>query len=385
MGDMRIDDVTVVPGDGREPLPGATVVLDDRGVVTDIIEGARTGSRRYLVPAAVDLHLDNLVERRRPRASVTLDQAGVIGALDAECAAAGIGTVCIAARCEEAPGKGVIAADAVELARVVEQLAPSLACDWRLHARVEVTDDEAVAALRGVLEHSSRVALISIMEHSFERSRFGSPEEHRAFYAADWGLPLAEVDAILAAKADGARGRDERRELVARIAADSGIVLASHDDRGPADVEAAYALGARIAEFPLTLEAARRARELGMTTVLGAPNALRGRSTAPGNLLVSDAVGAGVVDALCSDYLPLSLQGAPHALASAGVLPLGRAVDLVSTAPAAALGLPSPVIEVGRPLTAALGEVDGASHRGLALWRGGRQTFSRTGLLELAR
>lgn len=379
MDRMRIDDVTVVPGEGRAALPGATVLLDGDGVVTEIVPGEDTGSARYLVPAAVDLHLDNLTERRRPRATVTLDQAAVVTTLDAECASAGIGTVCIAARCEEAPGKGVVAADAVELAAVVEELAPSLACDWRIHARVEVTDDAALDALRGVLERSSRVVLVSVMEHSAERSRFASPEEHRAFYAADWGLPPEEVDAILAVK-DGHDTREERRREVARIAAAAGITLASHDDRGPADVEAAHALGARIAEFPLTVEAAHRARELGMATVLGAPNAVRGRSTSPGNILVADAVGAGAVDVLCSDYLPIALQGAPHALVRDGVLPLERAVDLVSTAPAAALGLPSPVIEVGRPLTAALGEVHGVTHRGLALWREGRLTFSRAGV-----
>jgi alpha-D-ribose 1-methylphosphonate 5-triphosphate diphosphatase len=373
-----IDNVTVVPGGGREPIAGAAVDLDPEGTVRSIRDAgtAHTGGR-FLVPAAVDLHLDNLTERRQPRATVRLDQAAVLSVLDAECAAAGIGTVCIAARCEDAPGKGVLVEDAVELARILEGLAPLLACDWRIHARVEVTDDSAVDALATVIGISTRVAIISVMEHSAERSRFASREEHRAFYAADWGVSLDEVDRILAAKAAGGTDREARRAEVAQISREAGIVLASHDDRSPSDIDAAVALGATVAEFPLTMEAALHARQLGMATVLGAPNAVRGRSTSSGNLLVADAVAAAACDILCCDYLPFALQAAPHALAQSGVVGLGTAVDLVSTAPAAALGLPSPVIEVGKPLTAALGTVSGTTFIGTALWRAGRKTFSR--------
>ncbi|GAA1273770.1 hypothetical protein GCM10009609_41060 [Pseudonocardia aurantiaca] len=67
----------------------------------------------------------------------------------------------------------------------------------------------------------------------------------------------------------------------------------------------------------------------------------------------------------------------PPAVAQAGVVGLGAAVDLVSTTPAAALGLPSPTIEVGKPLTEALGTVSGTTFIGAALWRAGRRTFSR--------
>ncbi|GAA1265114.1 hypothetical protein GCM10009609_30390 [Pseudonocardia aurantiaca] len=375
---QTIENVTVVPGGGRAPVAGATVELDPDGTVRSIRDtGGAHPDGRFLVPAAVDLHLDNLTERRQPRATVRLDQAAVLSVLDAECAAAGTGTVCIAARCEDAPGKGVLVEDAVELARILEGLAPRLACDWRIHARVEVTDDSAIDALREIVGISSRVAIVSVMEHSAERSRFASREEHRAFYAADWGVSLDEVDQMMAAKAAGGADRESRRAEAARISREAGIVLASHDDRSAGDIDAAVALGATVAEFPLTMDAALHARRQGMATVLGAPNAIRGRSTSPGNVLVADAVAAAACDILCSDYLPFALQAAPHALAQAGVVGLGAAVDLVSTAPAAALGLPNPTIEVGKPLTAALGTVSGTTFIGTALWRAGRRTFSR--------
>lgn len=391
MGLTIIDNVTVVPGDGAPATYDATVVVNEHGIV-ERITGAPTDttghtgemSARYLTPAAVDLHLDNLTERRQPRATVVLSQDAVLTSLDAECAAAGIGTVCIAARCEDAPGKGVHIEDAVTLVETVERLAPVLACDWRIHVRVEVTDDGAVDALRSILAVSSRVVLISMMEHSVERSRFSSAAEHRAFYAKDWGVTEDEVDVIMAQKSAGGTQRDQRREHISQIAHDAGIVLASHDDRDPEDIDKAHALGARVAEFPLSMAAAQRAKERGMLSVLGAPNAVRGRSTSPDNLLVSDAVEAGVCDAVCADYLPMAVQSAAFALTKSTSLPLEQTVDLVSVAPARALGLPVPTIEVGKPLTASLGRVLNGVYVGEQLWRDGKLTFQRGAVVDHA-
>jgi alpha-D-ribose 1-methylphosphonate 5-triphosphate diphosphatase len=376
-----IENVLVASGHPAGSARVATVVLDGAGIVTDVEPGGAAGGL-VLVPAAVDLHLDNVRERRRPRATVELGIPGVVAALDAECAAAGIGVVCVGARCEEAPGKGVEAGHAVELAGAVERLAPTLACDWRIHARVEVTHDRAVDALVEVLAVSSRVALVSFMEHSAHRTRFASPEAHRRFYAEDWGVPPEQVDEIVSSKDVGSATADDRRRMVASIAVDAGIALASHDDRDPDDVDAAWALGARIAEFPLTLPAARRARELGMTTVLGAPNVVRGRSTSPGNLLAGDAVAAGACDVLCSDYLPGSLVEAALALDADGIRALGSAVDLIGRNPALAIGLDPPAVEVGQPLSASLRtRAPGMPSVGLALWRDGRLRFSRAAAL----
>ncbi|MGJ3507235.1 alpha-D-ribose 1-methylphosphonate 5-triphosphate diphosphatase [Enemella sp. A6] len=371
-----LTDLTLLPGRGADPIPVARIQLDDSGVITAIEPGAGSETR-FLVPAGVDLHLDNFIERRRPRASVVLDLATVVAAMDAECAAAGIGTVCVAARCEESPGKGVIARDAVILAEVVQKLHGSLACDWRLHARVEITDQIALETLAEVLQVSDRVALVSMMEHTINRSRFGSEEATIAYYAEDWGKSVEETAAIFAAKTLTEEQRRQRRAQVAELARKHGIPLASHDDREPGQVDDAHRLGARIAEFPLSAAAAERAGELGMFRVLGAPNAMRGKSTSPGNLLVGDATRAGLVDGLCTDYLPISLYAGAFALADRGEVSLVEAVDLVSTGPADVLGLEQPEIAVGQPLTAVLLERADGALLGRGLWRSGVRTFMR--------
>lgn len=373
---QMIENVTVVPGAGAPRVEAACVVLDETGVVLDIQPG-RVMPGRYLLPSAVDLHLDNLTERRRPRATVELDLAGVLASLDAECAAAGIGVVCVAARCEDAPGKGVHGRHAVETATMIEALSAQFACDWRLHVRVEVTDGKSVGLLRDVLAASNRVALISVMEHTAERSRFESAQAHREFYAADWGVSPQEVDRILAEQAQGTGDAQSRRQETASLARERGILLASHDDRTVEQVDQAHDLGARLAEFPLTPQAARRALELGMDTVLGAPNAVRGRSTSPGNILVRDAVREGLCTVLCSDYLPSSLTGAVLALAEHGVCRLEDAVDLAARSPARLIAAGERTIAPGRPLNAALVAVTEGTPVGLGLWRDGVRTYGR--------
>src|SRR3546814_17983131 len=93
---------------------------------------------------------------------------------------------------------------------------------------------------------------------------------------------------------------DAMREL-ARSAYDAGLSVASHDDPDAATRRYYHQLGCRVAEFPLTPDAARVARDLGDAVVFGAPNVVRGRShtnTPPD----TDRVRAGPCDILTSAY-----------------------------------------------------------------------------------
>jgi alpha-D-ribose 1-methylphosphonate 5-triphosphate diphosphatase len=71
---------------------------------------------------------------------------------------------------------------------------------------------------------------------------------------------------------------------------------------------------------------------------MGAPNVVRGAS-ASGNLSALDALRAGVLDGLCSDYYPGAILHAAMRLVADGHAALPAAIRLVSLGPAAALGL----------------------------------------------
>ena len=116
------------------------------------------------------------------------------------------------------------------------------------------------------------------------------------------------------------------------------IRLIGHDADSPEAIEALRERGGSVAEFPTTLPAARKARELGFPVVMGAPNVLRGVSHS-GNVSARELIGLGLVTSLASDYLPSGLLGAAFMIAKSGWLDLPAAVGLVTSGPAEAAGL----------------------------------------------
>lgn len=75
-----------------------------------------------------------------------------------------------------------------------------------------------------------------------------------------------------------------------------------------------------------------------MGTIMGGPNVMRGGS-ASGNVSAGDLARLDLLDALSSDYVPLSLIHAPFRIAADLGWPLERAVALVTSNPARMGGL----------------------------------------------
>jgi len=116
---------------------------------------------------------------------------------------------------------------------------------------------------------------------------------------------------------------------------DHHIPVASHDDRTAAVVEENHGMGITMAEFPISSEAAQKATELGMDTVGGAANVLRGGSNL-GNINVQDSVSKGHINILCSDYYPPALLHSIFILYRKNILPLHESARLTSLNPARA-------------------------------------------------
>jgi alpha-D-ribose 1-methylphosphonate 5-triphosphate diphosphatase len=142
------------------------------------------------------------------------------------------------------------------------------------------------------------------------------------------------------------RGINNRAKVKAAFS--GKLCIGSHDDTTVEHVVEARDMGATLAEMPTTLVAARKARELGLSVCMGAPNYLRGGSHC-GNLSAAEAIAEGLVDALCSDYHFPSLLGAVVLLMQRGTSP-SAAVAMVTRHPARILGLEADFgsIEVGR-------------------------------------
>jgi alpha-D-ribose 1-methylphosphonate 5-triphosphate diphosphatase len=127
-------------------------------------------------------------------------------------------------------------------------------------------------------------------------------------------------------------------QRLVRCAHAAGLEVASHDDPDAATRKDYHAMGSKVAEFPLTVEAARVARGLGDSIVFGAPNVVRGRShtNAPN---ATAMIEAGLCDVLTSDYYYPAPLIATMQLVQQGQQSLTDAWNLVSRNPARAAGL----------------------------------------------
>jgi alpha-D-ribose 1-methylphosphonate 5-triphosphate diphosphatase len=132
-----------------------------------------------------------------------------------------------------------------------------------------------------------------------------------------------------------------------------------------------------IAEFPTTVEAAKRSHELGLKVMMGAPNVIRGGSHS-GNVAAHELASLSVLDILSSDYYPVSLLDAVFTLVydERNNLDVAQAVQLATLNPAQALGLHDRgVIAEGKRADLVLAHrVDG--HQLVSrVWREGKKVF----------
>ena len=328
---------TVVTPSGVVPN-GRVVVAGDRIVAVDgsrTTAGASTridADGRYVLPGLVDLHGDDVESHLFPRENARIDVERALTTCDRANLAAGVTTKFHAVAFEdEAAGDRSIECAREVVDGIVGRDGP---IDARVHARCELTDPGSVAAVVAAAEEGLP-DVVSVMVHAPGTGQFDDADAFARRYS-DGG----EVDPATERELQRRRGvrsgvLAERFEEVARAAESAGAMVASHDDATPGDVEAARDCGASVCEYPVSMDAARRANDLGLTTTMGAPNLVRGGSLW-GNLDARRAIGRGVVDALCSDYHPPSLLAA--AFVDTGE-PLPARVARVSAAPAAAAGL----------------------------------------------
>ncbi|MGE5148124.1 MAG: alpha-D-ribose 1-methylphosphonate 5-triphosphate diphosphatase [Candidatus Eiseniibacteriota bacterium] len=336
-------------------LTNAQIVLDDDvvrgtvvardGVIAAIEPGAKpiAGGEDfggdYLLPGLVELHTDNVEKHLMPRPGVAWPSLPAILAHDAQIIAAGITTVLDALSVGAAlhnKGRNDMLPEAVDAIGKACG-AGLMRADHFLHLRCELSDDGVMEAFE-TYRAAPRVRLVSLMDHTPGQRQFVSLERFKVYYRGKYGLSEAEVDRMIEQYIGRAETVAAYRRTIAEDCRARGIVLASHDDATEDHIEEAVSLELEIAEFPTTVEAAEAAHRRGLTTVMGAPNVVRGGSHS-GNVSALDLAERGLLDALSSDYMPISLLHAAFLLHKRHGATLPGAVAKVSTNPARMVGL----------------------------------------------
>ncbi len=175
----------------------------------------------------------------------------------------------------------------------------------RLHARFEIDNIHQVDSLIENIKNG-KVHLLSFMDHTPGQGQYRNLEVYRDTLKGYREVTNEEVDRIIKERQNSRFLTIEKMKEVADIAIAEGLAVASHDDDHLAKLEVVRAIGTTISEFPITMDVARKAKEMGLQTIVGAPNILLGGSHS-GNLSAVEAIQNDCADILCSDYYPPAL------------------------------------------------------------------------------
>ncbi|MFN3577093.1 MAG: alpha-D-ribose 1-methylphosphonate 5-triphosphate diphosphatase [Tabrizicola sp.] len=357
-----------------ELIEGARLVLEDRVETASVrIEGGRItgidvardgavvvpGKGRILAPAFVDVHGDAFERQIMPRPGVMVDVEAALLETDRQLAANGIATAYHALTLSWEPGLRSVDTG-WQVVRALAALRGRLTADNRLQLRWETFCAEAEPLIAHVLAGSDRPALAFNDHTTSALLHPGIALHDRPFdHVEDYPVTDLSAEAFLHKMGERAKrshmttadfvaliGRvwARRAEVpadIARLAAlarKHGAPMLSHDDSQVETRTWYRALGAKVAEFPMHERVFLAAREAGDPIVLGAPNAMRGGSHlgSPG---AAEMIARGLCDILASDYYYPAMLAAVARLHADRVAPLPALWRLVSTNPAAAMGL----------------------------------------------
>lgn len=356
--DRVLPDCDVVVIDGRiaaiEPVgasdfdaqPDATMgvlpVVDARGA--------------YVVPGLIDIHSDYVENVASPRPSVVMDLSTSLYKADRELVSHGVTTIFHSLSVYGAHvfdhkpirdfGNVSALIDRVAALRAGEERDHLIR--HRLHMRVELDSVDLYDDIESFLR-SGKVDLVSFMDHTPGQGQYRDLLVFGDTLKGYRDVSDEDVREIVRQQQESQKLSYAQITALASVARERGVSIASHDDDSEDKLAFMDGLEATISEFPISLDIARAARARGMHTIAGAPNVMLGHSHS-GNLSAREAVQAGAIDVLCSDYYPAALLDAVFTLRDQCGLDIAKAFALVTINPAKAAGIADEVgsIAVGK-------------------------------------
>ena len=295
-----------------------------------------------VVPGLIDLHNDGLEGEINPRPGIGLPLDFALSNFDRRAAASGITLAMHAITFAGMEKKGRSLDVANERAMAIRALAPGeTVAEHGVLFRADVWQPEGLDSL---FERAAEWddAIVTLNDHTPGQGQYRDMTIYRSAITKWASIDNeADMDAHIEAKisfaAENPQLAEETFGRCSEHAMAGRIILGSHDDDSPERTEFMFGLGATIAEFPVTIEAALKARALGMIIVAGAPNIVRGGSHS-GNVSAAELVDLGLCDILVADYHAPSLMLAVQSLVERHRMPLVEAFALVGRNPADAIG-----------------------------------------------
>ena len=329
---LRLAGAEVLGADGLE----ARDIAICNGLLKADTDAREVDLSGYMIcPAFVDIHGDGFERHLAPRRGVLKDLGQGLASTDADLASNGIGTAVLAQffsweggmRGTEFAGRFLAAHAKSEMltdTRVQLRFETHLLAQYAEFEALVAEYDVPYVVLNDHLPHAALAKGKKPPRLTGQALKSGrSPEAHLALLKE-----LHDQSEAVSSALPGLAGRLKSK----------GVRLGAHDNETAVQVRGFHEMGASIGEFPVTRPAVQAHRDLGAPVVLGSPNVVRGGSHS-GRLSASELVADGLCDALASDYHYPAMKQAVFRLVDDGVVSLETAWALVSSGPAAILGM----------------------------------------------
>jgi alpha-D-ribose 1-methylphosphonate 5-triphosphate diphosphatase len=326
--------------DGKRLLARGTVVFGGNGII-QIIEGSKPWAGKkcinvhgqLIAPGLVDLHSDALEKCIEMRPGVYFDAEFALQNLDQRIAGCGITTFCHAVSFSEGHVGLRSAQEAENLVRTIRRFCESgnASAKHLVHARLEVGSRDVAARLEKLVEEGL-VDLVSLLDHTPGQGQFQTLDAYIRYYVGTYGTDEADITAMARRKREKSKEAWEDVARLTRKVREKNLPLLSHDDDTERKVDHTSGLRVTGSEFPVSLEAARRAKHDGMSVFMGAPNLVRGGSSND-HLAAAETIEAKLCDGLVSDYYPECLIQGPFIAARQLELCLEETLPLVTSGP----------------------------------------------------
>lgn len=292
---------------------------------------------QFVMPGFIDIHSDYIEHIAAPRSKIIMPLHLALHEFEKECLVHGITTMYHSVSLWKGAGSKPLRDHEYifEFAKLIKQSHehPHLIHN-RLHIRYEIDNLEQVETLLNLIE-ADMVHLLSFMDHTPGQGQYRDIETYVQYLKKASHLDETSIRNILFERLEAPKLSLDVIRNIAEIAHKKNIPIASHDDDSIEKLHLVKEFHTVISEFPITLEIAKHARNLGFYTLVGAPNVLLGASST-GNLSAIEAITHQAADILCSDYYPPALLHAVFKLIQKG-FNTTDIVNMISLNPAKAL------------------------------------------------
>ncbi len=305
----------------------------------------------WILPGLIDTHSDAIELEIQPRPSSIMPVSSAFYELERKLAGQGITTMyhSLSMYYTEENGNWVRRNKNIEyiIKQIHELTSEKSLIRNKIHLRYEMRNIEGYLIVKNLIENKS-IDQVSFMDHTPGKGQWHDVAIQKQKIMKQLDLTSEEADRHIEELQKDSPINYEKIQLLAELASLNGIPLASHDDDSIEKIDLVQSWKAAISEFPIAIDIAEEAKKRGIHVVMGAPNLLLGRSH-NNNLSAFEAIRAGVVDILCSDYYPGSLLQGIFYLNRMGY-DLAEVVKLATLNPAKALGIADSIgsIEIGK-------------------------------------